>query len=116
MAYGHFKHSISMLVKLSWTWNLNLQAILSINCSSLFFNISQIPLLMPFANARKNCMAINKRIPVEVAYATPNKQMVLRIFVDEGSTIQETILQSEIQTYFPEINLTQQKVGIFNHC
>ncbi len=53
-------------------------------------------------------------IMVEVAYATPEHQEIVTVKVFEGATIAEVIAKSGIQKIFPEIDLTQQKVGIFS--
>lgn len=54
-------------------------------------------------------------ITVEIAYANPQKQALIAIKVPSGTTIQAAIAQSDILTQFPEIDLTQNKVGIFNN-
>ena len=50
---------------------------------------------------------------VEVAYARPDVQVILEVDVAEGATAEEAIRASGILDRFPEIDLTQQKVGIF---
>ena len=50
---------------------------------------------------------------VEVAYALPTRQTVLKIDAAEGCTVQEAIDKSGILKRFPEIDLAQQKVGMF---
>jgi putative ubiquitin-RnfH superfamily antitoxin RatB of RatAB toxin-antitoxin module len=57
---------------------------------------------------------VNKKIMVEVAYATLKLQRIIAIQVDEGCTIKEAIDCSGILKLFPEIDLTKQKVGIFS--
>lgn len=59
-------------------------------------------------------MAIEKKIKIEVAYATPLQQKIISVEVLEGCTIQEGIAQSGIFTLFPEIDLATHKVGIFS--
>jgi hypothetical protein len=51
---------------------------------------------------------------VEVAYANPAKQVLLTVEVAAGCTVLQAITQSNILSQFPEINLTQNKVGIFS--
>lgn len=58
-------------------------------------------------------MAADK-ILIEVAYAEPHKQSILKVEVEKGSTVQTAINQSGILTLFPQINLAKQKVGIFS--
>lgn len=50
---------------------------------------------------------------IAVAYATPAKQLWLKIEVPEGTTVQEAIERSGVLKQFPEIDLEAQKVGIF---
>jgi len=51
---------------------------------------------------------------VEVAYALPERQLILEFEVDEGCTVTEAIAQSGILGLFPEIDLAKNKVGIFS--
>ncbi len=51
---------------------------------------------------------------VEVAYACEQQQVLLSLEVAEGCTVEQAIQQSEILKKFPEINLSQQPVGIFS--
>ncbi len=55
----------------------------------------------------------NKRINIEVAYALPNKQALIPITVETGTTIQQAIESSGILQQFPEIDLAKSRVGIF---
>lgn len=57
---------------------------------------------------------MNKRIQVEVVYASTSEQRVLTVQVEEGDTIESAILLSGILILFPEIDLTKQKVGIYS--
>jgi putative ubiquitin-RnfH superfamily antitoxin RatB of RatAB toxin-antitoxin module len=50
---------------------------------------------------------------VSVAYTGQNKQVWLHIQVPDGSTVTDAINHSGILSIFPEIDLTQQKLGIF---
>ncbi len=59
-------------------------------------------------------MAINKIIKVEVAYARSDKQWLIPIEVEAGSTIEAAILCSGILRECPEIDLTKQKIGVFS--
>lgn len=58
-------------------------------------------------------MPLTNWLDVEVVYALPERQMLLKVQVAEGATIADVIQSSGILTHFPEINLMQQKVGIF---
>ena len=50
---------------------------------------------------------------VEVAYAQPDQQVILKVHVDETATVNEAIVLSGILDQFPEIDLEKNKVGIF---
>ena len=52
-------------------------------------------------------------ISVEVAYAKPDEQLVLRLDVAPGTTLRQAIEQSGILDRQPEIDLANLKVGIF---
>ena len=53
-------------------------------------------------------------ITVEVAYALPQKQVILTVSVAEDATVEQAILHSGILEKFPEIDLAQTKVGVFS--
>lgn len=53
-------------------------------------------------------------ISVEVAYARPDCQRIIALLVPKGTTVGEAITLSGILMVFPEIDLTQQKTGIFS--
>ena len=59
-------------------------------------------------------MGMNKKINIEVAFATPKMQQIIALSVTVDCTIQEAILQSGILAVFPDIDLTRQSVGIFS--
>lgn len=50
---------------------------------------------------------------VGVCYADADRQLWLRMEVPESSSVEEAIRRSGILERFPEIDLSQQKVGIF---
>lgn len=52
-------------------------------------------------------------IAVEVAYATPDRQLLILIRLAANSSIEQAIAASGILREFPEIDLSQQKVGVF---
>lgn len=58
-------------------------------------------------------MEANKYILVEVAYARPDAQPIIKLQVSEGATIESCINLSGMLALFPEIDLQKQKVGIF---
>jgi putative ubiquitin-RnfH superfamily antitoxin RatB of RatAB toxin-antitoxin module len=50
---------------------------------------------------------------VGIAYANKKKQVWLKLEVPDGCTVREAINVSGIMKQFPEIDLDNQKVGIF---
>jgi len=52
-------------------------------------------------------------INVEVAYALPEKQVILAVNVELGTTIGGAIVQSGIMLEFPELDVEHSQVGIF---
>lgn len=54
-------------------------------------------------------------IQVEVAYAAPDKQLILPVNVPAGTTAQEAAEQSGIARKFPEIDIANNPMGIFGH-
>ena len=55
-----------------------------------------------------------KAIAVEVVYGLPHKQTLLSIMVHEGATVEEAIHISGIASSYPDLDVTQAKVGIWN--
>lgn len=55
----------------------------------------------------------SNEIQVEVAYALPQRQVVIPLHVVPGSTVAHAIDASGVLAKFPEIDLAQNKVGIF---
>ena len=53
-------------------------------------------------------------VKVEVIYALPNEQILLKVEVPHGSSIDETIKISGILQKYPELDLASNKVGIFS--
>lgn len=56
----------------------------------------------------------DQQISLEVAYATPEKQALLEVVVEQGATVKQAIFASGIVKRFPDINLEILKVGIWN--
>jgi uncharacterized protein len=52
-------------------------------------------------------------IDVEVAYATPEQQVILALKVPEGATAEYAINASGLLKHFPEIGWADIKAGIF---
>lgn len=51
---------------------------------------------------------------VEVAFALPDKQTLVEVFVPEGSSVESVIVESGMLDRYPEIDLKQNAVGIWN--
>ena len=51
---------------------------------------------------------------VEVAYALPDKQSLISLEIEDGSTLKEAIEASGILESFEQIDLTKNRVGIFS--
>lgn len=56
-------------------------------------------------------MAENLRI--DVVYAWPERQEVVSLHLPPGSTVEQAIRASGLLVKYPEIDLTQNKVGIY---
>ncbi len=50
---------------------------------------------------------------ISVCYAEQQKQLWLHIEVDEGTTVEQAIVQSGILEKLPHVDLETNKVGIF---
>ena len=58
-------------------------------------------------------MSAVETINVEVAYALPEKQVILPVNVELGTTIGGAIVQSGIMIAFPVLDIENSDVGIF---
>lgn len=58
-------------------------------------------------------MSVVETINVEVAYALPEKQVILPVNVDVGTTVGGAIVQSGIMMEFPDLDIEHSDVGIF---
>lgn len=56
----------------------------------------------------------SETIQIEVVYGLAHKQKLLSLPVSQGVTVEEAIIESGILTLFPEIDLSENKVGIWN--
>lgn len=50
---------------------------------------------------------------IEVAYATPEQQVLIALSVPDDATIEQAILASKLLDQFTEINLHKNAVGVF---
>ena len=58
-------------------------------------------------------MVEDNKIQVEVAYAKRDEQVIISLEVDAGTTVEEAIKLSGVLEQFPEIDLAQNKTGVF---
>ena len=50
---------------------------------------------------------------IEVAYATPERQKIIELEVEKGTSVFDAARQSKISQFFPEIELEQEDLGVF---
>jgi putative ubiquitin-RnfH superfamily antitoxin RatB of RatAB toxin-antitoxin module len=53
------------------------------------------------------------KMEVEVAYARPDQQVILSVTLPIDATIEDAIRHSGVLEQFPEIDLAENKVGVF---
>jgi len=58
--------------------------------------------------------ASNSDISVEIIYALPTQQPLLRVQLVAGATVEQAIRASGVLEAFPEIDLARNKVGVFS--
>jgi putative ubiquitin-RnfH superfamily antitoxin RatB of RatAB toxin-antitoxin module len=51
---------------------------------------------------------------IEVAYATPKKQVIKRLDVEAGSRVEQAIAQAALEKDFPDLQILPGGVGIFS--
>lgn len=56
---------------------------------------------------------MDETIEVEVAYACPERQLILKVEVPSGTTAIEAVRLSGIEEQFPEIDLGKNRLGVF---
>lgn len=59
-------------------------------------------------------MAPTGEIHVEVVFALPDRQPILKVVLPEGATVEEAIRASGVLEAVPAIDLAVNKVGIFS--
>ncbi|AGH81446.1 hypothetical protein PCNPT3_07540 [Psychromonas sp. CNPT3] len=57
---------------------------------------------------------MSEMIDIEVVYGLPHKQVLLSVSVPEGSSIEQSLHLSGITQHFPQIIISEAKVGIFS--
>ena len=53
-------------------------------------------------------------LSIEICYAVPGKQELLRLKLDEGSTLQQALDASGLLEKYPESDMKKKKFGIWN--
>lgn len=66
---------------------------------------------MPSFTAQKKFMT--DIINIEVVYALPNEQLLLKVQAPQGTTVSDAIKLSGILEKHPEIDLAKNKLGIY---
>jgi uncharacterized protein len=56
---------------------------------------------------------MSEEIEIEVVYALPHEQLIVPLKIKLGTTVAQAIECSGVLEKYPEIDLTQNKVGIF---
>ncbi len=56
---------------------------------------------------------VDKKMRIEIAYATPDKQSILVVEIDASTSPREAVKLSGIKSEFPEIDLENAKIGVF---
>ncbi len=55
-------------------------------------------------------------IPVEVAFALPDKQKIIRLLVEPGTTAYVAVCKSKMTDYFPDLDIENAKLGLFGQA
>jgi uncharacterized protein len=58
-------------------------------------------------------VSVDEAIEVEVAYAQPERQLILKLEVPAGTTAIEAVRLSGIEEQFPDIDLAKNRLGVF---
>jgi len=58
-------------------------------------------------------VSVENTIEVEVAYACPARQLILKVELPAGTTAIEAVRLSGIEEQFPEIDLATNRLGVF---
>lgn len=59
---------------------------------------------------------MSAKISVEVVYALPEKQYLQKVSLEEGATVEQAIVASELLRLRTDIDLSQNKVGIWSRA
>jgi uncharacterized protein len=50
---------------------------------------------------------------VQIVYANPERQFWVNVEMPEGTTVKDAVVRSDVLRQFPEIDLENQKIGVF---
>ncbi len=53
------------------------------------------------------------KLQIELIYALPHEQKILTIEIDENTSVEQAIRESQILQRYPEIDIAINKMGIF---
>jgi uncharacterized protein len=56
---------------------------------------------------------VSDRINIEMVYALPHEQALLKLQVPQGTTVEDAVKISGILERYPEIDLAKNKMGIY---
>ena len=56
---------------------------------------------------------MNAKTFIEVAYATPAKQLIIECKIDSGISMRDAVKRSGIDRHFPDIDLENCELGVF---
>ncbi|MBL1261761.1 MAG: RnfH family protein [Thiotrichaceae bacterium] len=71
------------------------------------------PEVSTVATAEKKDESRIEKIEVEVAYALPHEQVILKTMIIAGGTVADAIKHSGILLSYPEIDIAVNKLGLF---
>lgn len=60
-------------------------------------------------------LSLSTQVQIEIVYGTPTKQELMALSVEPDVTIEQAINMSGILDMFEEIDLSVNKVGVWNH-
>ncbi len=56
---------------------------------------------------------MSEQISIEVVYGLANKQKLIKLTVDQGTTVRQGAELSGLDKEFPELDIAESKLGIF---
>ena len=56
---------------------------------------------------------MSNQLSIEVAYATPERQLIVELIIESGTTPKQAIIDSSIGQQFPEIDVESCSFGVF---